>query len=258
MTLRNGVIIVTGASSGMGRLVALELGRQGAQVVLAARSAKELDAVVAEITAAGGTALGVTTDVTRQADVDQLVERTLERFGRIDALINNAGYGVFAPLEKAEIGDIEGMMDVNYFGTIRCLRAVLPVMRRQGRGHIINVASVAGLVSTPNMGAYSAAKHAVVAATQALQVELHGSPIKCSMICPGPVDTPFFNRADYNQMSRFAKIFGILKPVQVAGLIVHLIDHPRTIRVIPRGFHILAIAYRLFPFLTKRVLRWVG
>ncbi|HYF66175.1 MAG TPA: SDR family NAD(P)-dependent oxidoreductase, partial [Herpetosiphonaceae bacterium] len=205
-----------------------------------------------------GSALGVPTDVTRQADVDALIGRALERFGRIDTLINNAGYGVFAPLEEAAISDIEGMMEVNYFGTIRCTRAVLPVMRRQRRGHIINLASVAGLVSTPNMAAYAASKHAVVAATQALQVELHGSPIHCSMICPGPVDTPFFNRADYNRMSRLAKVFGILKPAEVARVIVHMIEHPRTMRVIPRGFHILAIAYRLFPFLTKRVLRWVG
>jgi short-subunit dehydrogenase len=108
------------------------------------------------------------------------------------------------------------------------------------------------------MGAYSASKHAVVAATQAMQVELMGSPIKCSLICPGPMDTPFFVKADYDKMSRLAKIFGLLDPDDVVNILGHIVQHPRTMRVTPRAFHLLAIAYRLFPFLTKRVLRWVG
>lgn len=258
MSLRNGVVIVTGASSGIGKMLALELGRQGANVVLAARGAAELDALAQEITAAGGIALAIPTDVTSDVAVQELMRQTLARFGHIDVLINNAGYGVFAPIEEAEMRHPEGMMNVNYFGGLRCIQAVLPIMRSQKRGHIITIASVAGLVSTPNMGAYSASKHAIVAAVQALQMELHGSPIRCSLICPGPIDTPFFVAADYDKMSRFAKIFGLLKPAEVVRIILHVIEHPRTMRVIPRPYHLLVIAYRLFPTLTKLLLKWVG
>ncbi len=258
MSLRNHTIIVTGASSGIGRKMALQFARAGANVVLAARSAPKLEALAETIRAAGGKALAVPTDVRRDADVQNLVERTLAEFGRLDVLVNNAGYGIFAPIEQVDMAHVEGMMDVNYFGTMRCVIAVLPVMRRQNRGHIINIASVAGLVSTPNTGAYSASKHAVVAASQAMQVELMGSPITCSLICPGPIDTPFFVKADYDKMSRLAKIFGLLDPDEVVNIVAHIAEHPRTMRVTPRAFHLLAIAYRLFPFLTKRVLRWVG
>ncbi|MBA3468602.1 MAG: SDR family oxidoreductase [Herpetosiphonaceae bacterium] len=258
MSLRNQTIIVTGASSGIGRMMALQFAREGANVVLAARSAPALEALAATISAAGGSALAVPTDVRRDDDVQNLVERTLAAFGTLDVLINNAGYGIFAPIESVDMPHIEGMINVNYFGTMRCIIAVLPVMRRQNRGRIINIASVAGLVSTPNTGAYSASKHAVVAATQAMQVELMGSPITCSLICPGPIDTPFFVKADYAKMSRLAKIFGRLDPDDVVNIIGHIVQHPRTMRVTPRAFHGLAIAYRLFPFLTKRVLRWVG
>jgi uncharacterized protein len=258
MSLRNQTIIVTGASSGLGKMMALQFAREGANVVLAARSAPELESLAQIIVAAGGKALAVPTDVRSDSDVQNLIERTLAEFSRLDVLINNAGYGIFAPIEQVDMAHIEGMMNVNYFGTLRCIIAVLPVMRRQGRGHIINIASVAGLVSTPNMGAYSASKHAVVAATQAMQVELMDSPIKCSLICPGPMDTPFFVKADYDKMSRLAKIFGLLDPDDVVNILGHIVQHPRTMRVTPRAFHLLAIAYRLFPFLTKRVLRWVG
>lgn len=258
MSLRNQTIIVTGASSGIGKMMALHVARREARVVLAARSATELNELAQAINEAGGQALAVPTDVTSAADVQQLIARTVEHFGAVDVLINNAGYGVFAPIEQAEFRDIEGMMNVNYGGTLRCIHAVLPVMRRQGHGHIVTVASVAGLMSTPNMGAYSASKHAVVAAIQALQIELMGSPIKCSLICPGPIDTPFFANADYEQMSRFAKMFGLLDPDDVVQIVAHVVQHPRTLRIIPRTFHVLAIVYRLFPFLTKRLLRWVG
>ncbi|HEY1016751.1 MAG TPA: SDR family oxidoreductase [Herpetosiphonaceae bacterium] len=258
MAPSNRTIIITGASSGMGRLTALKLARRGANVVLAARSAPELATLAAEIEAFGGQALAVPADVNRQEDVDRLVAAALERFGAIDVLINNAGFGVFDPLAQADFGEIERMMSVNYLGPVRCMQAVLPVMRQAGRGHIVNIASVAGLVSSPNTGAYSATKHALVAASQALQAELYGSDITCSLVCPGPVDTPFFKRADYNKMSPLARIFGRLDPDTVAEVIVEVTETRPALRTVPRAFYIFALASKLFPGLTRHVLGRTG
>ena len=258
MRLTDRVIIVTGASSGIGRLTALLLARDGAKLVLAARSEDELHTVAREVEALGGTALPVVVDVTSSLQVDQLMQHTCAVFGRLDVLINNAGYGVFEAWDQAEWQHIEGMMEVNYLGVMRCTQAALTIMQEQQHGHIITIGSVAGLVSTPRMGAYSASKHAVVAAMEALQTELAGSPINCSLICPGPVRTPFFNNADYHKMSRFAKIFGTLDPFNVAQVVVQTVKKPHMFRVIPRLFYVLVLLYRLFPRLSKWVIKWVG
>lgn len=258
MAAANRTIIITGASSGMGRLTAIKLARRGANVVLSARSAAELETLAAEIAGFGGQALAVPADVNRQDDVDRLVAAALGRFGAIDVLINNAGFGVFDPLEQADFAEIERMMSVNYLGPVRCMQAVLPVMRRAGRGHIVNIASVAGLVSSPNTGAYSATKHALVAVSQALQAELYGSGITCSLVCPGPVDTPFFKRADYHKMSPLARIFGRLDPDAVAEVIVEVTETRATLRTVPRPFYLFALVSKLFPGLTRHVLGRTG
>lgn len=258
MNIHNSVVVITGASSGIGKMMAYRFAHKGANVVLAARSADQLEAVAADLHNRGMSVLAVGCDVTSDADVERLFSTSMEAFGRIDLLVNNAGYGIFDPLKSAKPEDIRGMMEVNYFGAMRCLQAVLPIMHRQNSGHIINIASMAGLTSTQNMGAYAASKYALVAATQALQVELIGTPIQCSLVCPGPIDTPFFKRADFKKMSRFAKIFGTLKPETVADIVVHIAEHPTTLRMIPRSFYLANFAYRWVPAWTKYVLRWVG
>ncbi len=258
MSLRGQSIVVTGASSGIGRLTALYLARAGAQLTLAARSAAALESLAREIAALGAEALVVPTDVTDMAAVDQLMAAAQARFGQIDVLVNNAGYGVFDPVASTEFKHVVGMMEVNYFGALRCIQAVLPLMHQQGHGHIVAISSVAGLITTPNMGAYSASKYALVAAVEALQSELVGTPIRCSLVCPGPIDTPFFELADYTKMSRFARVFGLLEPDTVARRIVRTIEHPQTLVVIPWAFFPLALLGRAFPALSKQVIKWVG
>lgn len=255
--MRGQTVIITGASSGLGRLTALYLAQAGANVVLAARSAEELDLLAQEVRALNVQALPIATDVTRDADVERLVAQSLDHFGRIDVLLNNAGYGIFEALEDADFRHIEGMLGVNYLGAIRCTQAVLPVMRRQNSGHIVSIASVAGLVSTPRMAAYSASKFALTAAMEALQVELLGTPIRCSIICPGPINTPFFQRANYQAMTRLGRAFGMLDPDDVAQKIAHTVAHPKMLRVIPWGFFPLVVLARAFPTLSRRVIKWL-
>jgi short-subunit dehydrogenase len=193
MQVRDAVVIVTGASAGIGRETALEFARQGARVVLAARREDRLQALAQEIRANGGAALVVQTDVARSADIDRLVQVTLDRFGRIDVLVNNAGFGFSGTIEETTEADMRELMDVNYMSAFNATRTVLPHMRAQRSGHIVNVASVVGKIAFPFHGAYSATKFAMIGMTEALRGELDGSGVTATAVLPGTTRTEFFD-----------------------------------------------------------------
>ena len=144
MEIRGKTALVTGASEGIGRATALALARAGARVVAAARRRDRLDAVVAEIEGAGGQALAVVADVADDASVEAMASEAEERFGGTDILVNNAGYGLTGPLSELEVDAVRRNFEVNVFGVLRCVRAVVPGMRRRGAGHVVNVSSVLG------------------------------------------------------------------------------------------------------------------
>ena len=169
------VIAITGASAGIGRATALRLARDGAAVAICARRADRLDAVAAEIAAAGGQALPIVADVTRADDMDALVARTVERFGRLDVMMCNAGFGIAGAIDDITPAQMQKLMDVNYIGTYHAARAALPVFRRQRSGHVIIVSSIVGKRGVPYMGAYSATKFAQVGLAECLRSELAGS-----------------------------------------------------------------------------------
>ena len=181
-------VIVTGASSGIGRETAREFARHGANVVLASRNRKKLEAIAADI---GEAATVVTVDVTDRLSVEALVRRTVEEYDAIDVLINNAGVGLFAPVADGSLDNARHLFDVNFWGAVNCIQAVTPYMIGQRRGHIVNVSSVAGHISPPHMGMYAASKHALAAISDALRVELSSKGIGVSTIYPGLTDTSF-------------------------------------------------------------------
>jgi short-subunit dehydrogenase len=193
MQLKDAVVIVTGASAGIGRETALEFARQGARVVLAARREDRLEELAGQIRTMGADALAVPTDVARSADIDRLVQAALDRFGRIDVLVNNAGFGFSGTIEETTEADMRELMEVNYMSAFNATRAVLPHMRRQRRGHIVNVASVVGKIAFPFHGAYSASKFAMIGMTEALRGELDGSGITATAVLPGSTRTEFFD-----------------------------------------------------------------
>jgi len=187
------VVVITGASSGLGEAAARLLAAQGAAVVLGARRVDRIDALAAELTAAGGRALAVATDVTDRGQVRRLVDAAVEAYGRIDVIINNAGLMPQSLLERLKVDEWDRMIDVNIKGVLYGIAAALPHMQRQKGGQIINVSSVAGHKVGPGGAVYSATKHAVRALSEGLRQEVKPYGIRTTVISPGAVDTELPN-----------------------------------------------------------------
>jgi short-subunit dehydrogenase len=194
--LRERVVVITGASSGIGWATALAVARHGAHVVIAARREHRLHELAAEIRRLGSAAHVFPVDLSDHAAATWLVGATVVRLGRIDVLVNNAGYGLYARAEDAHPDDVERLFAVNVLSPLAAMRAAIPTMRKQGEGHIVNVASLAAARGVPQLGAYAATKAALIRATEAVRVELRGSGVRASVVSPGPVVTEFGTAAE--------------------------------------------------------------
>ena len=183
------VVAITGASSGLGEATARHLAAKGARLVLAARRLDRLEALVAEITAAGGQAIAVQTDVTVKADADAMIAAAVQAFGRVDVLVNNAGLMAIAPMSAVKTDEWGRMIDINIKGLLYGVAAALPVFEAQGSGHFVNISSIAGRkVFSPGGTVYSGTKFAVSAISEGLRHEV-GSKIRVTVISPGGVNT---------------------------------------------------------------------
>lgn len=186
--IKGKVIIITGASSGIGQAAALGLAEKGAMVVLGARRQDKLEQLTSQIEAAGGRAIYAVTDVTRLKDLENLVDLARKTYGKLDVIINNAGIAPLSLLEELRVDEWDNMIDVNIKGVLYGIAAALPVFRAQGFGHIINTASTAGLIITPLAAVYSGTKFAVRAISEGLRKEA-GANLRVTLITPGIVNT---------------------------------------------------------------------
>ena len=183
------VVVITGASSGLGEATARHLSAQGASVVLGARRVDRIQALAAELAGTGGKAIAIATDVTDYDQVKRLVDAAVQAYGRVDVMINNAGLMPHSPLERLKIDDWDRTIDVNIKGVLYGIAAALPHMKQQKSGHIINVSSVAGHKVTPGGAVYAATKHAVRALSEGLRLEVKPYNIRTTVISPGAVAT---------------------------------------------------------------------
>lgn len=225
-TIQNKVVLITGASSGIGEAVATVLAAHGARVVLGARRTERLQQLVDTITAAGGTAIARRLDVTDRADVQAFADHALDRFGRIDVIVNNAGIMPLAPMAALKVDEWDRMIDVNIKGVLHGIAAVLPTMQAQRSGHIISVASIGGLYVMPSAAVYCATKFAVRAISDGLRQE--NDTLRVTCVYPGVVESELADTitdaATAEAIAGFRKV--ALKPEAIANAIAHAIAQP--------------------------------
>jgi len=238
------VIAITGASAGIGRATALRLARDGAALVICARRGRALDAVADEIRAAGGQALPIVADVADAGAMEQFAAAAVERFGRLDVMLCNAGFGIAGAVADISPAQMRELVDVNYMGTFYAARAALPIFRRQGAGHLIAVSSIVGKRGVPYMGAYAATKFAQVGLIECLRSEIAGSNIHATVVYPVSTETEFFEVMSRETGTTVTRAHGPSQPAAaVAYAIARAIERP-----VPE----------VYPHFKSRALVWLN
>jgi short-subunit dehydrogenase len=238
------VVAITGASAGIGRATALRLARDRSALALCARRLDRLESVADEVRHAGGDVLALAADVSRTEDMERFVSSTVERFGRLDVMMCNAGFGLAGAIDQISPEQMKALVDVNYLGTFYAARAALSQFRRQASGHLIVVSSIVGKRGVPYMGAYAATKFAQVGMAECLRSEVAGSNIHVSVVYPVSTETEFFEVMSRETGTTVTRAGGPRQDASVvADAIAQTIDHP---------------APEVFPHAKSRALVWLN
>lgn len=255
--MKDKVVIITGASSGIGKALAFETGARGAIVVLAARSVQKLAEIESQLSASGVRSLSVITDVSKEEDCKHLIDTTIEKFGRIDVLINNAGMSMRAIFEKTDLAVIHRLMDVNFWGTVYCTKYALPWLLKS-KGSLVGVSSIAGYKGLPGRTGYSASKFAMQGFLETLRIENIKKGLHVLIACPGFTSSNIRNTA----LSADGSIQGesprnedsMMKPEKVAKKIVRAIESKQRILVMTMVGKWTVALDKIFPFLMDRIV----
>jgi short-subunit dehydrogenase len=254
---KNAVALVTGASSGIGRQIAIDFAARGATVVASSRSLERLQGTAAELKRYGGASAVVECDVSDAAAVKRMVEAALKQFGRVDILVNNAGFGAYQPLVESARETIDAMTATNYLGTVYCTREVLPSMMARRSGAIVNISSVSGIIGTSEMALYCATKFAQMGLSESLYNELKPYGIHVAVICPGPVRTNF--RRGFDDLAPHPPEFVVLDPADVSLAVMRAIEKKKFQIIQPKSLAFVCFLKGVFPglvrFLSDRAVR---
>lgn len=254
------VVAVVGASSGIGRETALRFAKQGAKVVVSARSQPGLESLVAEIRAAGGEATYIIADVSDFEQVKAIADKAVEVYGRLDTWVHSSATGMFAPFEKITPEEFKRVIDVSLMGQVYGAMAALPHLKREGRGALIHISSMEGRRALPLQSPYSTAKHGLEGFLEALRVELKhdGVPVSVTSIKPAVINTPFYNNGRTKLGVKATGIPPYYQPSLVADAILYVAEHPTRDFIVGDVGRVLDILQRLSPGLVDNVLTLVG
>jgi len=249
MNFQEQIILITGASNGIGRCLALDFAARGAIVVGCGRSLERLQATAAEMQRTSPLSTAIQCDVAELDQVRAMVTGVLAKFGKIDILINNAGIGMRKPFADTPIEMIEELMRTNYFGVVYCTHEALPSMIARGSGHIVNISSVAGKIGTPNIAGYCASKFAMNGLSESLYYELAPHGVTVSVICPGPVRTDF-NKSFADTPPKSPEALVVCAEF-VSAAVIKAIENSRFEVVLPRGLALICWVKRMAPNLFR-------
>ena len=255
-------VIITGGSQGIGFSTAMQFARKGYDVVLTARSPEVLSAAAEEVGAIGTKVLAVPCDVSQEAEVNTLISKALEHFGSIDVLINNAGVCMNGPIENTSLSDWHRVIDINLWGYIHTIHALLPHFLQRGAGTIVNVGSIGGKLPLPEMTVYCTSKYAITGLTETLRLELKSKGVHVCMVHPSATNSNFMERAQFrgsneqeaekrrNLMNSFLESPAASKPQDVADAIWDAVKHQKDEVVVGAG-SVMSAAYKFFPGLMQ-------
>jgi len=252
MNFRNKVVVITGASSGIGEASAIKFAKKNAKVVLVARRKEKLLQVQKKISKYTDSILVCQCDVSNKLQVKEMRDIVLDTFGRIDVLVNNAGFVIYGRVLELSIEEIESQMETNYFGMIYCTKSFLPHMIEQGTGHIVNVASVGASFGIPGVASYCATKFAMLGFSEGLKHELSGTGVGITVVSPIGVNTPLFDHPSFENFTRPTMI--TLSPETVANAVLKAANSSRLEIVVPSVARVGIWAKQNFPYFINPII----
>ena len=252
MDFKNKVVLITGASSGIGEASAIQFAKKRANVVLVARREEKLLAVQKKISKSNVNTLVCTCDVSEKTQVKQMANKVLDKFGRIDILVNNAGFAIYGTISDLSIEEIESQMATNYFGMVYCIKNFLPIMLEQNSGHIVNVASVAASFGLPGIASYCASKFAMLGFSEGLQHELQNTGVRVTVVSPIMVRTNFFDHPSFETLPKYSPTS--LSAEKVAKSIIKAANSSRLEIIVPSVVRGAVWAKHTFPFFINPIV----
>ena len=252
MDFKNKTVLITGASSGIGKQTAVEFAKLGANIILVARRKEKLDALANELEKFNVITFVCQCDVSNKEQVKEMSKTVLEKFDSIDVLVNNAGFAIYGSVKDLSIDEIESQMETNYFGMMYCIKNFLPSMLDKKSGHIVNVASVAASFGLPGIASYCASKFAMLGFSEGLKHELHGTGVGVTVVSPIMVRTDFFDHPSFEKMPKYSPTS--LSSKTVAKAILKAANSPRLEIIVPSVVRSAVWLKHTFPYFINPIM----